>query len=108
MAREKIDSLTGLRGIAALWVALYHGVGALPIEGAIPAVVRNIVGCGWLAVDLFFVLSGYVISYVHQRDFVRVTPSEYLRFLKLRIARIYPAHCPGALPWVPRRVCARD
>jgi peptidoglycan/LPS O-acetylase OafA/YrhL len=101
MAREKIDSLTGLRGIAALWVALYHGVGSLPIAGSFPAVVGNIVGCGWLAVDLFFVLSGYVISYVHQRDFVRVTATEYVRFLKLRVARIYPAHCAVALLCVP-------
>lgn len=101
MARERIDSLTGVRGLAALWVALFHGVGSWSMERTFPVVIANIVGCGWLAVDLFFVLSGYVISYVHQRDFLGLSASECLRFLKLRISRIYPAHGAVALLWLP-------
>jgi peptidoglycan/LPS O-acetylase OafA/YrhL len=101
LARERIDSITGLRGIAALWVALYHGVVTLSIDPGVPSAVANIVACGWLAVDLFFILSGYIISYVHQVDFRRLSWGEYARFLKLRIARIYPAHVAVALVWLP-------
>ena len=101
MAREKIDALTGLRGIAALWVALFHGVTPLRIDPGFPAAVINVIACGWIAVDLFFVLSGYVISHVHADDFVRISGTEYARFLKLRIARIYPTHLVIALLWVP-------
>jgi len=101
LARERIDSITGLRGIAALWVALFHGVATLSINPGVPAAVANIVASGWLAVDLFFILSGYIISYVHQLDFRRLNWVEYARFLKLRIARIYPAHVTVVLIWLP-------
>jgi peptidoglycan/LPS O-acetylase OafA/YrhL len=98
--RPYIDSLTGLRGIAALWVALLHGVHELSLESIMPNPLLNSISCGWLAVDLFFVLSGFVIAYVHLGDFTRITKATCVRFLLLRLARIYPAHLAAVLLWL--------
>src|SRR6185437_8778005 len=95
-AAESIDSLTGLRGVAALWVAAYHGVGSL-----FALALANLLGSGWLAVDLFFVLSGFIMCHVHLADFAVPSWSAAVRFLKLRIARVYPAHLVAALCWLP-------
>ena len=100
MARH-IDSLTGVRGVAAVWVALLHGSRYAPIEPVLGRAASNWVSSGWLGVDLFFVLSGFVISYVHQRDFERLDGATCWRFLKLRLARIYPAHAAATLVLVP-------
>src|SRR5262249_42318838 len=45
--------------------------------------------------------SGFVISYVHQSDFFRLNIQNYWRFLKLRLARIYPAHFVATTLLVP-------
>ena len=43
--------------------------------------------------DLFFVLSGFVITHVYKRGFVSgVTAGRYWSFLKARVARLYPLH----------------
>jgi peptidoglycan/LPS O-acetylase OafA/YrhL len=52
-----ISGLTGLRGVAAVWVVLVHmteGRSDIPI-------VQN----GTLGVDVFFILSGFVLAYVY-------------------------------------------
>jgi peptidoglycan/LPS O-acetylase OafA/YrhL len=101
MAKQHIDSLTGVRGVAALWVALLHGSRYVPIEPVLGRAVTNWVTSGWLGVDLFFVLSGFVIAYVHQTDFPRWDAARYWRFLKLRLSRLYPAHLVATLVLVP-------
>lgn len=85
-----VPSLTGVRGIAALWVVLFHiqlfgkelGVAAL---SGLP-VLRS----GWTGVDLFFVLSGFVLMLVHEKDFVRLDWAPLARFAWLRVFRVYP------------------
>lgn len=77
-------ALTGLRGVGALWVTLFH----LFHGSGIPAL-----DCGYLGVDLFFLLSGFIICHVHAADFrPGYRLGEHLRFLQLRLARIYPLH----------------
>ena len=66
-----------------------------------PLPVANLIKSGWLAVDLFFVLSGFVISYAHISDFETDAIKNSWRFWKLRLARIYPAHATVALLWLP-------
>lgn len=84
-----IASLNALRAIASIWVVFYHFryFSTFPWF-AIPGVSR-----GYLGVDLFFVLSGLVISHVYlegsQRNFGY---ANYLRFLGFRLARIWPVH----------------
>ena len=88
---EPLPSLTPLRGIAALWVVLFHYCWHFPAVH--PDRYTGAVYKGYLAVDLFFMLSGFVISHVYHRVFAKqVTGRHYRDFLKARVARIYPLH----------------
>ncbi len=83
-SRRFFPALESLRGVAALTVALFHLPWAFPGRESGP--VRN----GYLWVDFFFVLSGFVISqsYAERLGDVRA----FGRFLALRLGRIYPLH----------------
>lgn len=84
----EIRSLTGLRGIAALMVAILH-IHAPGGDNWLSAFFRH----GYLAVDLFFVLSGFVMALTYgslfQHGFSR---KAYATFLAKRLARIYPLY----------------
>jgi peptidoglycan/LPS O-acetylase OafA/YrhL len=51
-----------------------------------------LVRMGWIGVDIFFVLSGFIISHVHLNDFIRLSTAAIGRFLALRLSRIYTVH----------------
>lgn len=88
-----IPSLTGLRGIAASWVLLFHiGNQTGRAHPDIGRVLDWIAAGGFLGVDLFFVLSGFVIALNYSGDKAPTTVSSYLSFLQKRLARIYPVH----------------
>lgn len=57
-AKARYELLDGLRGVAALMVIVYHVYECFPAE-ACP------IGHGYLAVDFFFILSGFVIGYAY-------------------------------------------
>ena len=85
-ARAFHANLEALRGIAALLVVLHH----LSLNpGSVLAAVAPL-SQGWLFVDLFFVLSGYVIASVHAES--EPTPAAARRFLIRRVFRLYPLH----------------
>lgn len=52
------------RGVAALWVMLFHGFGALYEQPLHPLVglLKSVAAPGWLGVHIFFVISGYCIA----------------------------------------------
>jgi len=101
-----LPSLTPLRGIAALWVVLFHYCWHFPAVHADR--YTGAVYKGYLAVDLFFMLSGFVISHVYHRVFARqVTGQHYQDFLKARVARIYPLHLTVLLVFVATAVAER-
>ncbi|MBS0493914.1 MAG: acyltransferase [Proteobacteria bacterium] len=85
-----VPALTGLRGVAAWWVVLYHF--ADPLIDLVPTWVLSLVRHGYLAVDLFFILSGYVI-YITSGQSLRA-PARFVvfRFILNRLIRIYPLH----------------
>ena len=86
---REIRSLTGLRGIAAVWVMIFHAE-FYQNPWNVP---RVIVDHGYLAVDLFLILSGYVmaLNYGHLfRD--RVSLPTAMAFLRRRFARTYPLY----------------
>ena len=93
--RRNLPSLTGLRGIAALWVLSYHAMLALQRLDSPLAIPVGVFGrAGYLGVDVFFVLSGFVIAYNYGDD-RKWTPATYGSFLWKRLARIYPVHLAG-------------
>ncbi len=90
--REMILPLTGLRALAAIWVVCGHFV---TYETDLFPAVRFIAAplkAAALGVDLFFVLSGFILSLNYVEKFARVDRKAYFRFLWMRLARIYPVH----------------
>ena len=88
-ATGELRALTGARGIAAWFVVLFHI--RLSIAG-LPPFLGAIFGRGYLAVDFFFLLSGFVIwlswgERLHDEGYRAIGP-----FLRKRIARIWPLH----------------
>jgi peptidoglycan/LPS O-acetylase OafA/YrhL len=96
-AKGQIRSHTGLRGVAALLVVAYHQEFGpfykLPFE-----LSTNVFRRSYLMVDLFFILSGFIISYVYRADrATRMSGAETRSFLFTRFARIYPLHFVSAV-----------
>lgn len=96
MEREgEIRALTGLRGIAALWVVMHH---LCKLPGFTLPVVQPAMLRGYLAVDLFFVLSGFVISLAYGGWFRSpAQPGAYATFVVRRVARLWPLHATVVL-----------
>lgn len=91
--RNEIKPLTGIRSIAALWVFLYHLKADLTFY--LPDfswIIEVLVGRGYLGVDLFFTLSGFILAYNYNDSFKEISSKQYRGFLWLRLARIYPVH----------------
>lgn len=95
--KRKLDpeilALTGLRAVAAIWVVLFH------LEAKFSVLARNYPALayifprnGFLGVDLFFVLSGFVIYYNYAGWFQTIRPIPYANFIWMRLARLYPVH----------------
>jgi len=87
---KEIVPLTGLRGLAALTVMVYHFGQPYHTLG-VHTGFR--VPYGYLAVDLFYILSGFVITYAYG-DLLHApfSISRYWRFILMRIGRLYPAY----------------
>lgn len=60
--RTHILALDGLRGIAVLAVLVVHYSRTLPVDGTVSRALRSLSSYGWSGVDLFFVLSGFLIG----------------------------------------------
>lgn len=97
---EKYDNVNLLRAFAALSVVVYHvielgGWKSFPTEG--PLTTFRI---GWLGVDLFFVISGFVISYsaliLH-----RLAPAAFAgQYWRRRLTRILPLYLLTLVLWI--------
>jgi len=85
----ELRALTGVRGIAAWFVVFYHI--RLSIAG-LSTSLRDVFAKGYLAVDFFFLLSGFVI-WLTWNDRLRTGGMAGVpRFLQKRLARIWPLH----------------
>jgi peptidoglycan/LPS O-acetylase OafA/YrhL len=86
-----IAPLTALRGIAALLVVLFHA----PMFGLAPYIVKIsfLPVKGYIWVDFFFMLSGFIISHVHGASFAKaLRRTDVADYLIARVARIFPLH----------------
>ena len=90
--RGEIRALTGLRIVAALWVLAFHLQGALaPAYQAFLQPVWPLIRAGWLGVDLFFVLSGFVMALTYVETMgPRPSLRDFGVFLWARLCRIWP------------------
>jgi peptidoglycan/LPS O-acetylase OafA/YrhL len=82
-----IKPLTSLRFFAAAWVVVFHYWPHLAVNGPMPPLVAK----GYLGVECFFVLSGFILCHVYLPAFEQGR-FKYGDFLWARIARIYPLH----------------
>jgi peptidoglycan/LPS O-acetylase OafA/YrhL len=90
-----LHALTGLRGIAAWWVALYHFRFEFP--AGMPGWALPIVSRGYLAVDLFFILSGFILALNYANKVGTLESGAVRGFLIARVARIWPLHAVMSL-----------
>src|ERR1700742_2077340 len=87
--KEEIDALTGIRGVAAVTVIAYHIYPASDF----PYGLSHLVARGYLSVDVFFVLSGFVMALNYGPMFRdRIQLSSIMTFLMRRVARLYPLY----------------
>lgn len=82
---ETIDPLTGIRLFLALGVVFFH----YQLFWVFPAEAAPILNRARLSVDIFFILSGFILTHVYLTG---DRPPPYWRFISARFARIYPAH----------------
>jgi peptidoglycan/LPS O-acetylase OafA/YrhL len=88
--RADLPALTGIRGLAAWFVVLYHiRVGAYPY---LPEQASFVLSKGYLAVDLFFMLSGFVLWLNYSERLRREGPGAVPKYLARRVARVWPLH----------------
>jgi peptidoglycan/LPS O-acetylase OafA/YrhL len=99
---HRLRGLTGLRAFAAITVVLHH-FGA----DVVPSWLQDYLRAGGYWVDVFFVLSGFLLGYAYTEASGRLNVSRR-QFLTSRLVRIYPAYLlalvlnlPGFLDLLP-------
>lgn len=87
--QKKFNLIQAFRGLAALLVLLCHANDIFNRE-LNQDFLFNIFGFGWAGVDFFFVLSGFIIFYIHKSDIGH--PNRYKSFFFKRFIRVYPLY----------------
>ncbi|MBU6341148.1 MAG: acyltransferase [Bacteroidetes bacterium] len=88
--KNHFEILDGLRGLAALTVVLFHLFETFTNTNHLVQIINH----GYLAVDFFFLLSGYVIAYAYDDRWTDMTLGV---FIKRRIIRLHPMILAGML-----------
>jgi peptidoglycan/LPS O-acetylase OafA/YrhL len=109
-ALPRLHELDGLRGVLALLVVCYHLSGTLFGLRAELGYWTPVLLEGWYAVDVFFMMSGFVMLLVYGKVFQAGVGARALAdFCRARVARLYPVHLfamlvivAGVLPFILR------
>src|SRR5437660_267223 len=104
-SKPQLPSLTGIRFFLAIWVVIYHQIGpktglAISWLPNAPDAICALLRVGYVAVTVFFVLSGFVLAYNYDLS-EPWSRRASVKFGIARFARIYPAYCAGLLLFVP-------
>lgn len=89
LTHKYLSNLTPLRGLAAIWVVVFH------FQALIKFLPEKtyLVSKGYMMVDLFFIMSGFIIYHVYKESFQkRISLINFRRFGVARFARVYPLH----------------
>jgi peptidoglycan/LPS O-acetylase OafA/YrhL len=88
--RRSLKALTGIRFFAAFYVVVFHTrVGQVLNEHGYHA-AGNFFASGYLAVPLFFLLSGFILAYTYEGQIEKA--GDHRRFWEARFARIWPVY----------------
>ncbi len=88
---SKMESIEGARALAAVMVVLMHAASLMQVEHLSGHVgLGNVFGFGYVGVDFFFVLSGFIIAYVNYSHLGNA--GSLPRYLWRRFTRIYPIY----------------
>jgi peptidoglycan/LPS O-acetylase OafA/YrhL len=95
--RGAIPSLDGLRGVAILLVVVFHGIESFAVDGPLLPLGRFDLAAplysGWMGVNLFFVLSGFLITHHLLRRWEgHVSRADIGQYLLMRWIRIVPTY----------------
>src|SRR5664279_2310567 len=86
-----ISNLTPIRGIAALFVAIFHFEIVMVLF--LPRDVSRFFSKCYLMVDLFFIMSGFIIYHVYGHFFEEsIQRASFYKYIRARLARVYPLH----------------
>ncbi len=85
-----LPALDGVRGLAILLVLLFHFVAQTTVTNRFEAAVNGVLSYGLLGVDLFFVLSGFLITGILYDT--RDDPAYFRSFYMRRVLRIFPLY----------------
>src|SRR5665648_50290 len=89
-SKSHYDILDGLRGVAAVMVVAFHLLEAFTGGDHLKQIINH----GYLAVDFFFVLSGFVIGYAYDDRWGKMTLKS---FFKRRLIRLHPMIVMGMI-----------
>ncbi len=93
--RRSLKALTGIRFFAAFYVVIFHTrVGQVLNDHGLHA-ASNFFASGYLAVPLFFLLSGFILAYTYEGQIEE--PGDHRRFWEARFARIWPVYAVSLL-----------
>ncbi len=96
----QIKALTSLRFFAASYVLLFHSGGpTISASSLAPTPLKNFFANGYLGVSFFFVLSGFILTYVYQGKLA--TRGEIATFALARFARVYPVYLLSLVAMTP-------
>jgi len=85
-----IPALTGVRAMAAYLVFISHF--AYVFDESFPHIVQRFLGEFHIGVSIFFVLSGFLITFRYYQNFDGLSKPWFMQYLKNRVARIYPMY----------------